>query len=54
MQAVPASLSGAAIMNSWAPAVAVTAIGPDVMPEAKSFTDLLQEAYRAEPAVAVQ
>ena len=49
-----AGLSGAAIMNSWTPAVPVTAIGPDVMPEAESFIDLLQQAYRAEPAVAVQ
>lgn len=49
-----AGVSGAAIMNSWTPAVPVKAIGPDVIPEARPFTDMLQEAYGAEPAVAVR
>lgn len=48
-----AGLSGAAIMNSWTPGVAVVAIGPTTIPEAKPFMDLLREAFDAEPALAV-
>ena len=44
------SLSGAAVMNSWTPGIAVTAIGSHVLPEARPFITLLHEAYEAEPA----
>lgn len=48
-----AGFSGAAIMNSWTPGVAVTAIGPTGIPEARPFLDLLRAACNAEPALAV-
>ncbi|APF39222.1 aminotransferase class IV (plasmid) [Chelatococcus daeguensis] len=44
------SLSGAAVMNSWTPGIAVTAIGSNVLPEARPFIALLHDAYEAEPA----
>ncbi|MCL1091220.1 aminotransferase class IV family protein [Shewanella profunda] len=43
------ALSGAAVMNSWTPGIAVTAIGSNIIAEAKSFISLLHEAYEAEP-----
>lgn len=43
-------LSGAAVMNSWTPGIAVTAIGSKVIPEAKPFMKLLHESYEAESA----
>lgn len=43
--------SGAVIMNSWTPGVAVTAIGPSKIEEAKQFLSLLRQAYDAEPAL---
>ncbi|WP_274423588.1 aminotransferase class IV family protein [Chelativorans sp. YIM 93263] len=43
-------LSGAAVMNSWTPGIAVTAIASNVIPEAKPFMSLLHKAYEAEPA----
>lgn len=44
------NLSGAAVMNSWTPGIAVTAIGSNVMAETEPFMSLLHEAYEAEPA----
>ncbi|WEX87770.1 aminotransferase class IV family protein [Sinorhizobium garamanticum] len=43
-------LSGAAVMNSWTPGVAVTGIASNAIPEAKPFISLLHKAYEAEPA----
>lgn len=48
-----ANFSGAAIMNSWTPGVAVNAIGPNAIEQSKPFMDLLHNAYQAEPAVAL-
>lgn len=48
-----AGFSGAAIMNSWTPGVAVTAMGPIPIPEERPFMELLRKAYDAEPAFAV-
>ncbi|WP_141579318.1 aminotransferase class IV family protein [Actinomadura sp. WMMA1423] len=45
---VPA-LSGAVVMNSWTPGVAVHRIGPTPVPEAPRFLDLLHHAYQSEP-----
>lgn len=42
-------LSGAAVMNSWTPGVAVTGIGSISTPEAASFMELLHQAWQAEP-----
>jgi branched-subunit amino acid aminotransferase/4-amino-4-deoxychorismate lyase len=44
------NLSGAAVMNSWTPGIAVTAIASNVIPDAKPFLTLLHEAHEAEPA----
>nr|WP_300313205.1 aminotransferase class IV family protein [Halomonas sp.] len=44
-----ANLSGAAVMNSWTPGIAVTAIGMHDIAEATPFIRLLHEAYEAEP-----
>ncbi len=46
-------LSGAAVMNSWTPGIAVSAIGSRTFPEARAFMDLLHRAHAAEPAEAV-
>ncbi|WP_312592956.1 aminotransferase class IV family protein [Stutzerimonas nitrititolerans] len=43
-------LSGAAVMNSWTPAIPVTAIASHAIEEARPFVELLHEAYEAEPA----
>ncbi|MFF0431570.1 aminotransferase class IV family protein [Streptomyces sp. NPDC004327] len=43
------ALSGAAVMNSWTPGVAVRRIGPTPLPEAPSFVELLHRAYQEEP-----
>ncbi|HEU5025390.1 MAG TPA: aminotransferase class IV family protein [Spirillospora sp.] len=43
------SLSGAVVMNSWTPGIAVHRIGPAPVPEAPRFVDLLHTAYQAEP-----
>ena len=48
-----ARYSGAAIMNSWTPGIAVTAIGTHTFPEAPPFMELLRKACEAEPATAV-
>ncbi|MDQ1818104.1 aminotransferase class IV family protein [Massilia sp. CCM 9210] len=48
-----AGISGAAIMNSWTPGVAVTAIGQNKILEATWLMNLLRQAYDAEPALAV-
>lgn len=45
--------SGAAMMNSWTPGIAVTAIGSSTLPEAQEFMDVLRKAYSAEPAIVV-
>jgi branched-subunit amino acid aminotransferase/4-amino-4-deoxychorismate lyase len=47
-----AELSGAVVMNSWTPGVAVHRIGDTALPAAASFVELLHSAYRAEPPVA--
>lgn len=43
-------LTGAAVMNSWTPGIAVTAIASTVIAEAKPFISLLHAAFEAEPA----
>lgn len=43
------NLSGAAVMNSWTPGIAVAAIGSNTISEAKPFISLLHHAYEAEP-----
>lgn len=48
-----ANFSAAAIMNSWTPGIAVTAIGYSAILESKPFMALLHDAYRAEPALMV-
>lgn len=48
-----AGMLGAAVMNSWTPGVAVSAIGQNTLPQAREFMDLLRNAYDAEPALAV-
>ena len=48
-----AGLSGAVVMNSWTPAVAVSAIGDIQIPVSKDFVNLLREAYRLEAAQSV-
>ncbi|WP_043633718.1 aminotransferase class IV family protein [Nonomuraea candida] len=45
-------LSGAVVMNSWTPGIAVHRIGTAPLPEAPSFVELLHDAHRAEPLVA--
>lgn len=47
------SLSGAVVMNSWTPGIAVEAIGDKVLPISDSFLDLLHEAYQREPETAI-
>lgn len=42
-------LSGAAVMNSWTPGIAVTAIDTTVFAVATPFISLLHKAYQAEP-----
>ncbi len=46
------SLSGAVVMNSWTPAVAVHRIDDALVPPAPEFVDLLHRAYRSEPLTA--
>jgi branched-subunit amino acid aminotransferase/4-amino-4-deoxychorismate lyase len=46
------ALSGAVVMNSWTPGVAVRRIGPVPVPEAPGFLALLRRAYDAEPLTA--
>jgi branched-subunit amino acid aminotransferase/4-amino-4-deoxychorismate lyase len=46
------ALSGAVVMNSWTPGVAVHRIGSAPLPEAPSFVELLHRAYQAEPLTA--
>lgn len=48
-----AGMSGAAIMNSWTPDIAVTAVGRSALPKADTFMALLRQAYEAEPALPV-
>lgn len=43
-------LPGAAVMNSWTPGIAVTAIATTIFAEAIPFVSLLHKAYSAEPA----
>ncbi|KAB2381925.1 aminotransferase class IV family protein [Actinomadura montaniterrae] len=43
------SLSGAVVMNSWTPGIAVHRIGSAPVPDAPRFLDLLHQAYEAEP-----
>lgn len=42
-------LSGAAVMNSWTPGIAVTAIATTAFAEITPFISLLHKAYQAEP-----
>lgn len=44
-------LTGAVVMNSWTPGVAVRRIGAVLVPEAPSFLERLHRAYQAEPLV---
>lgn len=44
------ALCGAAVLNSWTPGIAVTAIGCHALDEARPFIELLHKAYGAEPA----
>ncbi|MHA6618736.1 aminotransferase class IV family protein [Pseudonocardia sp. DLS-67] len=46
------ALSGAVVMNSWTPGVAVRRIGPVPVPGAPDFLALLHRAYAAEPLTA--
>ncbi|WP_026416567.1 aminotransferase class IV family protein [Actinomadura oligospora] len=46
-----AGLSGAVVMNSWTPGVAVNRLGSAVLPDAREFVGLLHDAFRAEPPV---
>ncbi|WP_017593168.1 aminotransferase class IV family protein [Nocardiopsis potens] len=46
-------LSGAAVMNSWTPGVAVHRIGTAALPEAPAFLELLHRAYRDEPLTGI-
>ncbi len=46
------ALSGAVVMNSWTPGVAVRRIGSVSLPEARPFLELLHRAYLAEELVA--
>lgn len=41
--------AGAAVMNSWTPGIAVTAVGAAVLPAAPDFQALLHRAFAAEP-----
>jgi branched-subunit amino acid aminotransferase/4-amino-4-deoxychorismate lyase len=43
------ALSGAVVMNSWTPGIAVHGIGQVAVPAAPAFVQLLHQAYRAEP-----
>lgn len=43
------ALTGAVVMNSWTPGVAVHRIGAQSLPEAPRFLALLHQAYQAEP-----
>lgn len=44
-------LSGAVVMNSWTPGLAVRRIAAVAVPEAPYFVELLHQAYQAEPLV---
>jgi branched-subunit amino acid aminotransferase/4-amino-4-deoxychorismate lyase len=44
-------LSGAVVMNSWTPGVAVRRIGEVDLPEAPSMIELLHRVYREEPLI---
>jgi branched-subunit amino acid aminotransferase/4-amino-4-deoxychorismate lyase len=46
-----AGLSGAVVMNSWTPGVAVRRIGTATVAPAPEFVDLLHEAYHREPRI---
>ncbi|MFI6598694.1 aminotransferase class IV family protein [Nonomuraea sp. NPDC050536] len=45
-------LAGAAVMNSWTPAVPVRRIGSVPLPEAPAFEATLRQAFQAEPLTA--
>lgn len=47
------TLSGAAVLNSWTPGIAVNAIGSTAIPDAEAFIGLLHRAHAAEPAARV-
>lgn len=48
-----ARFSGAALMNSWTPGIAVTALGSHTLLESPPFMKVLRKAYDAEPALVV-
>jgi branched-subunit amino acid aminotransferase/4-amino-4-deoxychorismate lyase len=48
-----AKLSGAAVMNSWTPGVPVTAIGEHAFPVSRALMQALNEAWQAEPWLAI-
>ncbi|ALG15689.1 aminotransferase class IV family protein [Kibdelosporangium phytohabitans] len=45
----PSRYSGAVVMNSWTPGIAVNRIGDARIPGSASFLDILHRAYDAEP-----
>ncbi|KWE65055.1 branched-chain amino acid aminotransferase [Burkholderia ubonensis] len=46
------AMTGAVVMNSWTPGIAVRRFGTASLPESSSFVALLHRAYEAEPLVA--
>ncbi|MFI1016362.1 aminotransferase class IV family protein [Streptomyces sp. NPDC020965] len=46
------ALTGAVVMNSWTPGIAVHGIGSVPLPAAPSFVELLHRAYETEPLTA--
>lgn len=47
------ALSGAVVMNSWTPGIAVHRIGAVPVPPASEFVELLHRAYEAEPLLSL-
>jgi hypothetical protein len=43
------TFTGAVVMNSWTPGIAISRIGSVEFPEAPEFLELLHRAYAAEP-----
>lgn len=48
-----AAMSGAVVMNSWTPGIAVTQVGSVVLPAAPAFVERLHQAYAREPLVSL-
>lgn len=47
------ALQGAAVMNSWTPAVEVRRLGSANLPSVPDFLELLHRAFESEPLTAV-